>query len=47
VSCIRSIAAQEILNPERLACLVEGLTLQGWSTMGWVACNRLRFHEVD
>jgi hypothetical protein len=26
-------------------CLVEGDTLQGWSTKGWVACNRLRFTE--
>jgi hypothetical protein len=33
------------VNAERTACLVEGLALQGWSTMGWVACNRLRFDE--
>ncbi|MEJ2607870.1 MAG: hypothetical protein P8Z41_14520, partial [Anaerolineales bacterium] len=33
------------VDAERTACLVEGLTLQGWSTMGWVACNRLRFDE--
>jgi len=26
-------------------CLVEGQTQQGWSTKGWVACNRLRFTE--
>lgn len=26
-------------------CLVEGKTEQGWSTKGWVACNRLRFTE--
>jgi hypothetical protein len=26
-------------------CLVEGETQQGWSTKGWVACNRLRFTE--
>lgn len=24
------------------ACLVEGPMLQGWTTKGWVACNRLR-----
>ena len=35
------------VNADRTACLVEGLTLQGWSTMGWVACNRLRFTEAD
>ncbi len=35
------------VNADRTACLVEGLTLQGWSTMGWVACNRLSFYEVD
>jgi len=35
------------VDADRTACLVEGLTLQGWSTMGWVACNRLRFTEAD
>ena len=35
------------VNSDRTACLVEGLTMQGWSTMGWVACNRLRFYEAD
>jgi hypothetical protein len=28
-------------------CLVEGPVLQGWSTKGWVACNRLRFTESE
>ena len=28
-------------------CLVEGEALQGWSTKGWVACNRLRFTEPE
>lgn len=28
-------------------CLVEGPVLQGWSTKGWVACNRLRFTEPE
>ncbi len=35
------------VNADRTACLVEGLTMQGWSTIGWVACNRLRFYEGD
>jgi len=35
------------VDAERMACLVEGTTLQGWSTMGWVACNRLRFSATD
>jgi len=35
------------VNADRTACLVEGLTMQGWSTMGWVVCNRLRFEEGD
>ena len=29
------------------ACLVEGPVLQGWTTKGWVACNRLRFTEAE
>ena len=35
------------VNADRTACLVEGVTVQGWSTMGWVACNRLHFSETD
>lgn len=35
------------VDAERTACLVEGVTMQGWSTMGWVACNRLRFYAED
>jgi len=33
------------VDADRTACLVEGVTMQGWSTMGWVACNRLCFSE--
>jgi hypothetical protein len=36
-----------IINQDRTACLVEGLTAQGWSTKGWVACNRLSFSPVQ
>jgi len=34
-----------IINQDRTACLVEGLTAQGWNTKGWVACNRIEFTE--
>lgn len=33
------------VNPEGTSCLVEGVTVQGWTTEGWVACNRLSFNE--
>jgi hypothetical protein len=36
-----------IIDQTRTACLVEGLTAQGWSTKGWVACNRLSFSAVE
>ena len=44
-------AGQEVVlhgvSTDGSVCLVEGETLQGWSTKGWVACNRLRFTETD
>jgi hypothetical protein len=42
-------AGQEVVlhgvSVDGSVCLVEGATQQGWSTKGWVACNRLRFAE--
>ena len=44
-------AGQEVVlhgvSTDGSVCLVEGETLQGWSTKGWVACNRLRFTDTD
>jgi hypothetical protein len=31
------------VSEDGTVCLVEGPVLQGWTTKGWVACNRLRF----
>jgi len=35
------------VSPDGLSCLVEGTAVQGWTTQGWVACNRLSFSEVE
>ena len=35
------------VSEDGTGCLVEGPALQGWSTKGWVACNRLRFTEAE
>jgi hypothetical protein len=35
------------VTEDGMVCLVEGETLQGWTTKGFVACNRLRFTETD
>ena len=35
------------VSEDGTACLVEGPVLQGWTTKGWVACNRLRFTEAE
>lgn len=44
-------AGQEVVlhgvSADGSVCLVEGQTQQGWSTKGWVACNRLRFTEAE
>ena len=44
-------AGQEVVlhgvSADGSVCLVEGMTQQGWSTKGWVACNRLRFTESE
>jgi len=44
-------AGQEVVlhgvSADGSVCLVEGEALQGWSTKGWVACNRLRFTEAE
>jgi len=31
------------ISEDRTACLIEGMTKQGWDVRGWVACNRLDF----
>ena len=35
------------VSEDGTVCLVEGTVLQGWTTKGWVACNRLRFTEPE
>lgn len=34
------------VSPDGLSCLVEGTAIQGWTTKGWVACNRLSMLEI-
>lgn len=42
-------AGQEVIlhgvSADGRVCLVEGQAQQGWSTKGWVSCNRLRFTQ--
>ena len=33
------------VHPDGRSCFVEGRAIQGWDIQGWVACNRLIFHE--
>ena len=33
------------VHPDGSSCFFEGISLQGWDVKGWVACNRLIFHE--
>jgi hypothetical protein len=37
----------QAVSEDGTVCLVEGTALQGWTTKGWVACNRLRFTEPE
>jgi hypothetical protein len=44
------VAGEEVVlhgvSADGSVCLVEGEALQGWSTKGWVACNRSRFTDA-
>jgi hypothetical protein len=33
------------IHADESACYIEGKVFQGWEIEGWVACNRLIFHE--
>jgi hypothetical protein len=33
------------VHADSRSCFVEGRAIQGWDIQGWVACNRLIFHE--
>ena len=33
------------IHSDSRSCFVEGKAMQGWDIQGWVACNRLIFHE--
>jgi hypothetical protein len=33
------------VHPDSRSCYIEGKAFQGWEVEGWVACNRLIFHE--